>query len=536
MVDSKRTSAQFIGLLSGWGKQFRPALAFMAALILSPVAIATAVVPAVAGGNISLNDPSRISRMSVTVNKSETIRFGRGFAEALVANPEFADVTPLTDQTLYIIGKKVGQTRVTVLDRDKHLLGVVDVEINYDISGLRKELQRDRLLDGVRVTAANGRIMLSGTVPDATAQNRALAIASQFTGLAEGAEAKSSTQSDVKSPNKEATGDAKATVTPVKDAVINSMTVRASQQVMLEVRFVEVNRTAARDLGVNWGTANKSIVAATGAASGLFPLAGIPSGATQFGQAVVSLLNNGSAEVILQALEKRGLARRLAEPNLVTLSGDTANFLAGGEFPYPVAQTGGIGAGTITIEFKKFGIALAFTPTVLGEGQINLKIEPEVSDIDPTHTFSFGGGITVPSLIVRRAKATVELRDGQSFAIAGLLDSKHTTDQTQLPWIGQVPVLGALFRSASYQKSETELVIIVTPRLVQPAVPGQRFETPLDQKVAGNDVDLFLLGRNERDKHFDAPYGHIIDIESSHWAATTDRTPREESGRKNVLK
>ena len=437
------------------------------------------------------------------------------------------------------------------------MLGVIDLEINYDVSSLRKELQRDRLMDGVRVTTANGRIMLSGLVPDAVTQSRALAIAEQFTGQSSGGESPQPMNAAAGGQLQVTSLKSGGTPSPVnpsggsKDTVINAMTVRASQQVGLEVKFVEINRTAARDLGVNWGVQNNhSVAAATGAASGafpvagaagaasgVFPLAGIPSGATQFGAAVISMLNNGNrTDLVLQALEKRGLARRLAEPNLVTLSGDTANFLAGGEFPYPVAQTGGAGGGTITIEFKKFGIALAFTPTVLSEGQINLKIEPEVSDIDPTHTFTYGGGITVPSLVVRRANATVELRDGQSFAIAGLLDNKHTTDQTQLPWIGQVPVLGALFRSASYLKSETELVIIVTPRLVQPAIPGQKLMTPLDQKVAGNDVDLFLLGRSEREKHRSAPYGHIIDIDTAAWASTINHTPSRREETKNVLK
>ena len=479
--------------------------------------VGIAVAPARAGATIKLDDPTRIYHLAVTVNKSEAVYFNRAFSEALPAKPDLADVTPLTDKALYIIGKRVGQTRVAVYDEAKVLLRVIDVEINYDITSLRKELRRDPHLSNVRVSSANGRIMLSGNVPDAPSQARALAIAHQFVKADQSADKGTTKVKEI-------------------DDVIDAMTVRASQQVMLEVRFVEVDRTAARDLGVNFSTSGKGGTAATGAASGLFALAGIPSGAAPFGQAVVNLLNNGNAELILQALEKRGLARRLAEPNLVTLSGDTANFLAGGEFPYPVSQSSATGIGGVTIEFKKFGIALAFTPTVLGEGQINLKIEPEVSDIDPTHTFTYGGGITVPSLIVRRANATVELRDGQSFAIAGLLDNKHTTDQTQLPWIGEVPVLGALFRSTSYQKSETELVIIVTPRLVQPAVPGQPLATPLDQKVAGNDIDLFLLGRSERNKHFSAPYGHIIDIDASAWAARTSHETLKDEGDNRVLK
>ena len=194
------------------------------------------------GGIIALNDPSRIARLAVTINKSETIRFTRPYAEALVANPDYADVAPLTDHAIYIIGKKVGQTRVTVLDKDKRLLGVIDVEIGYDMPGLRRALRENLHLANLRALSANGRILLSGLVPDAPTQARALAIAEQFAPL----------------------------------AVTSSLVVRASQQVLLAVRFVEVNRTAARDLGINWDVVTGRFVGATGAASGAFPLAGIP--------------------------------------------------------------------------------------------------------------------------------------------------------------------------------------------------------------------------------------------------------------------
>jgi pilus assembly protein CpaC len=248
-------------------------------------------------------------------------------------------------------------------------------------------------------------------------------------------------------------------------------------------------------------------------------LTGFPSGSVPFGTFVARLLDNGTqADLIVEALEKRGLARRLAEPNLVVLSGDTANFLAGGEFPFPVQGD----EGRITVEFKKFGVGLAFTPTVLSDGQINLKIEPEVSDIDFNNAFTLVDRIAVPALVVRRANTTVELRDGQSFAIAGLLQTKHSKDLKQIPWIGNVPVLGALFRSSSYEKEESDLVIIVTPRLVQPAVPGQKLLTPLDQKLASNDRDYFKRGVMEVPKHFPAPYGHVLDVYGE-WAPTTLR-------------
>jgi pilus assembly protein CpaC len=196
--------------------------------------------------------------------------------------------------------------------------------------------------------------------------------------------------------------------------------------------------------------------------------------------------------VIVQALEERGLARRLAEPNLITMSGEKANFLAGGEFPVPVQGD----RDRITVEYKKFGVSLTFTPTVLANGVINLRIEPEVSQLDYTNTVRTAT-VAVPALIVRRASTVVELRDGQSFAVAGLLQSINQETQEQLPWLAEVPILGSLFRSAAFERKETDLAIIVTPRLVKPARPGQRLKTPLDATAQANDADLFLVGQQE---------------------------------------
>jgi pilus assembly protein CpaC len=441
----------------------------------------------------TLNDPHKIKRLTIPQNKSTTLKLDRDFKDVLVGNENIADIVPLTNRSLYVLGKSIGTTRLVIFDANKELLGVVEVEVSYDVDELNKKLRE--IIPYSRVTASpiNGKILLSGVAHDALAVQKAVGIAKQFA---------------------------------PEEAVTNSIGVDTSQQVLLEVRFVEVNRNAGRELGVNWGaiSQNGNFRGATGGArlnapalsppAVLFPFAGgaLLSGSAPFGTFLQRVLSGGlTADVIVEALEERGLARRLAEPNLVALSGDTASFLAGGEFPIPVAQDN----DTITVEFKKFGVGLAFTPTVLARGMINLKVEPEVSEIDPTASVTIND-IAIPGLTVRRASTTLELRDGQSFAMAGLLQFNNSKEQRQLPWIGKVPVLGALFRSASYQKKESDLVIIVTPRLVKPAVPGEHLVTPLEKSIPTNDVEFFLLGKQERWKtrvsRPDIEAGHVIDL------------------------
>ncbi|MGL5139745.1 MAG: type II and III secretion system protein family protein, partial [Beijerinckiaceae bacterium] len=265
---------------------------------------------------------------------------------------------------------------------------------------------------------------------------------------------------------------------------------------------------------------DKDGVSITGlAANALAAGANAPFG-TIIGQLVRSGIN---IDVLIDALEEQGVARRLAEPNLVTMSGEKASFLAGGELPIPVAQN----QGQISVEFKKFGVGLTFTPTVLAGSMINLKIEPEVSQIDSSTDSVKVGQISIPRLIVSRASTVVELKSGQSFAVAGLLQSVNQATTEQVPWLGDVPIIGTLFRSKSFQQKETELAIIVTPHLVQPLRPGQMARTPLDTSKPANDVDRFLMGRQEvpRDGHprtspFEplaavhrkAGQGHILDI------------------------
>lgn len=480
------------------------------------------------GQFLKVNDPARVGNVRLVLDKSQTLRTARPFAEAMIANPGIADAVPLTDQSIYVIGKRIGVTRLTLIDDAKRLLGVYEIEVSYDVNGLREELERSIYGGHFELRTASGRILLGGSVPDAVALSKAVEITEQYTGncsTGENGASPAAAGKDLPAPGPAEPAPAQG---PVK-CYVNLLKVHAPQQVMLEVRFVEAQRNASRDLGLSWDARSNRFRGISGGVP-ILPvtpdvlkvpalLTGFPSSDIPFGTFVARLLDNGTqADLIIQALERKGLARRLAEPNLVTLSGDTANFLAGGEFPFPVEADN----DRVTIEFKKFGVGLAFTPTVLAEGQINLKIEPEVSDIDPSNSFVVGG-VTVPGLIVRRASTTVELRDGQSFAIAGLLQTKHKKENRQLPWIGEVPVLGTLFRSASYEKEESDLVIIVTPRLVRPAVPGQKLATPLDQSVPANDRDFFLRGKHEIPKHFPAPYGHILELNG--WVTSVAEAP-----------
>lgn len=438
-----------------------------------------------------LNVDGKTSLIRVTLNKSQTIRIDKSYSTALVGNSEIADVVPLSENLIYILGKQVGLTRLSILDKEKKMIGIIEVEVSYDIASLRRQIRKIVPRARVQVQSISGRIFLTGVVPDSVALQRIIRIARQ---------------------------NAPA------NAITNAINVSSPQQVMLEVRFVEATREASKELGVGWNVIADRFVGATllGAlpATGAAGLgtnllsSGLTSGNAPFGSAVARLLDNGvTADLIIQSLETKGLAKRLAEPNLVALSGETAKFLAGGEFPFQVQA----GDGVITNEFRRFGVGLSFTPTVLDDGLINLKIEPEVSDLVPTSG-------AVPALSVRRVETTVELRDGQSFAIAGLLEKDNFRNQNQLPWVGNLPVIGALFRSSSFQKNETDLVIIITPRLVKPVAPGNRLLTPLDKSVETNDMEFFLKGRLEKfATKPDEIYGHLLNEEEQGISQTQDR-------------
>ncbi|MEM8812950.1 MAG: type II and III secretion system protein family protein [Pseudomonadota bacterium] len=454
-------------------------IAFFAAVI---VLLSVPVAPVAMAQSNSVDARVKLvsGRTTATVNvargKPKTVRTDQVFQEIVVGDPEIATVKPLTDQTFYVLGKAVGTTGIALFDENQSLVGMVDVEVTHDVRSLNAKLRQKLKGSNIKASTANGRIVLDGRASDSVSAREAVALAERY-----------------------------------DEEVINSVSVEGSQQVMLEVRFVEAQRTRNKEVGLQWNIFNEDFLVSVGAPA-------LISGATPFGAAIGQLIGDGiSADALVQALEERGLGRRLAEPNLIAMSGETASFLAGGEFPIPVQSD----ENTITVEFKKFGVGLEFKPTVLKDGLINLVISPEVSQIDTTVSVVIND-IQIPGLSVRRATTTVELRTGQSFVIAGLLQSGSTYDQRRLPWLADVPILGALFRSASFRRNETDLVIIVTPHLVEPLTPGQHVATPFDGSARANDVDLFLNGKNEVPRKRVAglsekteaglPTGHILDL------------------------
>ena len=448
--------------------------AVTSAWLVSPFTIEAASAQRV----LQISAAKRTATVLVPVGKTDDLRIDVPFTDITVGDPDVADVTPLTDRTISVLGKKVGTTRVTVYAENRRHVGIFDVEVTYEVSRLAVEILKVAG-PGIKVSSVNGRIMLSGEALDAVTLDRAVTIARQFA-----------------------------------PEIINTVMVSSPQQVMLEVRFVEASRQAGRELGVQWNVFNSRMTANVGSRqpAGRLPItaptsptnipvgevaAGVLSGGSPFGFMLGRMLAGGTTvDVLINALEQKGLVRTLAEPNLTTLSGDTASFLAGGEIPIPVGSSGN--SNQITVEWKRYGVGLAFTPTVLNGGLINLKIEPEVSQLDPNNQVTVGGGLApIPAMIVRRAATTIELRDGQSFMIGGLLQNESKANVEQVPWLGSLPVLGQLFSSRSYLKRETDLAIIVTPRLVRPARPGSVMATPLDSTLPANDPDFFTTGNAE---------------------------------------
>jgi pilus assembly protein CpaC len=454
------------------------------ALVATALTAVCAATPAGAQASaISVAEGVHAGEVAVPVNKSQVIRSDRPYAKALIGNPEVADVLPLTDQSLYVLGKKMGTTSLTLYDRGNMLIAVIDVVVGPDVISLRRQLSELMPVEGVGARISNDSIVLEGVVPDAVAADRAVQIAETY------------------APGK----------------VVNMLSIGSAQQVMLEVRFSEVQRSALKQLGFRYaGDRGDNFVIGPG--SGLIPdigdgdgNGGTDTGDQPFGNGrlVVGSIIDSFAVLTrhfsigglnfwaaFDALERKGAINTLAEPTLIALSGETASFLAGGEFPVPVVQNAGSNTNnSYTVEWKPFGVSLAFTPTVLADGVINLVVAPEVSAIDRSAGVVINN-LAIPGLRTRRAKSTVELRDGESFALAGLINRDFQDTVRQFPILGSLPIIGSLFRSTGFERNESELVMIVTPRLVRPVKAGS-LKVPTDRAQQPNEADLFLLGRTD---------------------------------------
>lgn len=375
-------------------------------------------------------------RLTVEMNEGRLVRLSTPATSVFIANPDIADVNVKSARMVYVFGKVPGQTTLFAVDRNENVIANVQIVVEHNIGRLQESI--DRLVPSGNVTAASvsGGIIISGSVATGTDSENIRRLASRF--IAENEE------------------------------VINQLKVTAPNQINLRVRIAEVSRQIINRFGFNWD----ALYSSGSFALGLSTLNPTLESTTFLAPSFSDDLFDVNA--IIDTLADDGLITLLAEPNLTALSGETASFLAGGEFPIPISQD----EDSITIEYKEYGVSLSFTPTLIGENRISLKVRPEVSQLTTTGSVTIGS-VQVPGLTTRRVETTVELASGQSFAIAGLLqdDSQELIKNT--PGLGDLPILGALFRSEQFERTETELIIIVTPYLVNPVSDG-RFDLPTD--------------------------------------------------------
>nr|WP_245264542.1 type II and III secretion system protein family protein [Mesorhizobium sp. LNJC405B00] len=437
---------------------------------------------------IDVSNPS-VHRIFLPMSQSVTLQVSANLGDIVVGDEKIADAQPMTDRTLYVIGKSAGTTTVNLFSPEKRSLGVIQIEVGVDVSDMAQAIRQVAPKARIEIGSINGKVRLGGHVKDGATLASIMEVAQQYG----------------------------------PDAIINSVIVDDSQQVNLEVRILEAKRNAGRDLGVSFRSRGSNAtkfgtgIAAT-QAPGVDPgelVTGLLSKSNPFATLITQVIDsNIKVDLIIEALEAKGVVRTLAEPNLTTLSGEPASFNAGGEVPIRVVGND----GQITVTYKQFGVNLLFTPIVLDDGKIHMKLAPEVSDLT---SFTTAGD---PIFTNRKLDTVVELRDGQSFAVGGLLSSKTTKLQNQVPWLGQVPVIGSLFRNSSNQKEETELVVIVTPHVVRPVKPGEQLATPFDKTRPANDPEFFVLGQLEVNKDMirkyetgdgvTGPYGHMLDFKS----------------------
>jgi pilus assembly protein CpaC len=413
-------------------------------------------------------------QLEVPLNKSEMLTVDRAFGRVMVGNDEIADIMPITTRSIYVLGRKLGTTSLTIYDQSNRVMAVVDVAVGPDVVSLRRQMAQLLPAEKIGAHISNEAIVLTGIASNAPAIDRAVQLARTYAG----------------------------------EKVVNMVSVGASQQVMLEVRFSEVRRDTAKRIGIGafLNSASGRFDGVFGNGAQLVPDADTGVGIMQRSAVTDTFgifrqlftVGGVSIEGTLDALENKGLIKTLARPTLIALSGETASFLAGGEFPIPVIQSGTAtgNSAQVTVEFKPFGVSLAFTPTVLADGMISLAVEPEVSSLDSSASVQING-LSIPGLRTRRASTVLELRDGEAFAVAGLLQQDYGTTVRQLPILGSLPIIGTLFRSSGFQKGETELVIVVIPRLVQPTKP-EHISLPTDRVRNASEGDLFLMGRTDK--------------------------------------
>ena len=424
------------------------------------VALATTALTPVAAQTLQVLKGSESAPLSVPMNRAVVVESDTPFAELSIANPGIADISTLSDRSIYVLGKTPGRTTLTLLSPEGKLISNVEVHVTPDIAEFKERLNQILPGETIEVRTANDGIVLSGTVSSTAKLDRALDLANRY----------------------------------APDRVSNLMSVGGTQQVMLKVRFAEMQRSVSKSLSaslaINGGT-NFGIAGETGTWLNGDNGIGNPIEVRDGTEGAMAIgFQAGSLEfaVLLEALESKGVVRTLAEPNLTALSGQEAKFLAGGEYPIPVAT----GDNAISVEYKPFGVELNFTPVVVDGDIINLTINAAVSSIDTTTTVQ-AEGFSINAFKRRETSTTVEMRDGESFAIAGLLQDDFRDLNGQVPWLGDIPILGALFRSAEYQRAQSELVIIVTPHLVTPT-RGEALALPTDRIRLPTEKELFLFG------------------------------------------
>lgn len=425
----------------------------------------------------------------VPVGKSTLVQLAEPARNRTLGNPAVVMATLVSPRTLYLVGMSVGTTNM-IVQGASGACQVIDVIVGVDANGLQQSLRQLMPEErGIRVSTAAGNLVLAGRVTSAPAAQQAMEIAAAY---ANGQPTQQSQSTSMTSGNSGTSTSGQFSTSSNGGGIINMMNVDAPQQVMLEVKVAEVSKTLIDQLG-----SSLNLQGGFGSWTGAL-VSGLLTGAQTLIAAAKS--NNRPLSVAIDAQKTDQLTKILAEPNLVTISGQEASFLAGGKVFIPVPQSNGTGGTTITLQEEEFGVGLKFTPTVLANGRINLKVAPEVSQLSPTGvTVSATGTNTsaiLPLITTRRASTTVQMNDGESFAIGGLISNNATGALKAFPGLGELPVIGTLMRSTSFQQDRTELVFIITPRLVKP-LPNNNYPLPTDTFTKASSLDVYATGNME---------------------------------------